>query len=337
MRSRREENKRKTHDIKIDLHHPLYPIVQKIRHHAGTTDLHFDHFYQKPITRLLELTNHCSNRELETHLNAVALALKLRRPIILPIGADAEVINEQRDLWTYVVFTASLMYGSSKLIGRKVIIRNDSLQKNDLRWSPFDEFDTSLMSSSDHGDLGLSIGANLVFLSFIFDRACLTWLYRYTDAFNTVLQLASSPLNSTSLGKLILRCHNSNNDNDERPETPQTEFENQLNSIDSREKDTAISATDNSDGSLVEKKIESFRDWIMRHMNSKTTQSIICPTIDGIALADPQAFEQYAKAIRIKNWRHARDQNINSLNLEKIPYPVTFEFNSKRKALLWRK
>lgn len=60
---------------------------------------------------------------LETGLNA----LKLRRAKMLPIGANAEVIEKEKELWSYAIFTAAILHDVGKPLSDQIItIVNES-------------------------------------------------------------------------------------------------------------------------------------------------------------------------------------------------------------------
>lgn len=54
---------------------------------------------------------------LETGLNA----LKLRRAKMLPVGANAEVIEKEKELWSYAIFTAALLHDVGKPLSDQII------------------------------------------------------------------------------------------------------------------------------------------------------------------------------------------------------------------------
>ena len=93
----------------------LRSVMQQLYDHTGLPDKHFSLFYRDPLKRYLSVTQHCEESELTTHFNAVVNSLKLRKTMILPLGASAECISKHRDLWTYCIFVGSLMFNSQSL------------------------------------------------------------------------------------------------------------------------------------------------------------------------------------------------------------------------------
>ena len=133
----------------------VLPITQQLYDLAGIPDEHFGLFYRDPIRRFLSITQHCESSELITHFNAVITSLKLRKTLILPLGADAENSSKSRDVWTYCIFIGSLMFNSPKLVFRNVVYQYSPNQRY-KRWSPFGSFIASNTEIKTLGELNVT-------------------------------------------------------------------------------------------------------------------------------------------------------------------------------------
>ncbi|HIO96328.1 MAG TPA: relaxase, partial [Leucothrix sp.] len=90
---------------------PYNSLLTLIHQHVGVPDSHWNAIYLKFIHNFAELIqllpaseshHHSGVGGLLTHSLEVGLnALKLRKGKMLPLGASAEVIEEQKELWTY--------------------------------------------------------------------------------------------------------------------------------------------------------------------------------------------------------------------------------------------
>lgn len=80
---------------------------------SGVTDDVFNHFYLPSLNRLEEYLGHTENL-VQSRIQRVIKALKIRRRIILPAGTEPHLVAEKKDLWTYAVFLSSLFYGIDK-------------------------------------------------------------------------------------------------------------------------------------------------------------------------------------------------------------------------------
>ena len=97
-----------------------------IQRFVGIDSERFEQLYLVPINRFLELSqlapastdyHHTGLGGLARHtLSMTAIALHERRKYELPLRSDPEIQQHQRHLWTYAVFTASLLHDIGKLV-----------------------------------------------------------------------------------------------------------------------------------------------------------------------------------------------------------------------------
>ncbi len=110
---------------------PYQHLITQIEQHTGVPQEHWKLNYLDFIAnfsskvQLLpasESHHHSSyggllEHSLETGLNA----LKLRRAKMLPVGANAEVIEKEKELWSYAIFTAALLHDVGKPLSDQII------------------------------------------------------------------------------------------------------------------------------------------------------------------------------------------------------------------------
>lgn len=80
---------------------------------VGVTRADFEALYSNTIARFYDYV--ADPRDADTAsvlaplLDTVIVTLKKRRGYLLPVGSDSETVFRERDVWTFAVFTASLM------------------------------------------------------------------------------------------------------------------------------------------------------------------------------------------------------------------------------------
>ncbi len=80
-------------------------LVHQIRLLVGMTEADFNLLYVRIIKKLFRFY-----RSLVSDiLQAVIRALKRRRGYLLPVGSDSEVSFREHEVWTYAVFTATVL------------------------------------------------------------------------------------------------------------------------------------------------------------------------------------------------------------------------------------
>ena len=110
---------------------PVQHIINQIQQATGLPQEHWNINYLGFITNFAnkvqllpasESHHHSSyggllEHSLETGLNA----LKLKRAKMLPIGATAEIIEKEKELWNYAVFTSALLHDVGKPLSDQII------------------------------------------------------------------------------------------------------------------------------------------------------------------------------------------------------------------------
>ena len=100
--------------------------VDVIRSMIGVPEQHWRLLYQPLFAAYAEyaqglpesatLENLKMGSLLQSALELVDLALKVRRGYVLPPGKEPEVVANEQDVWTYAVATAALLHGVSKIL-----------------------------------------------------------------------------------------------------------------------------------------------------------------------------------------------------------------------------
>lgn len=299
--------------------------IHRIRDVVGLPKSHFDHFYFGPLKRFLQRSRHCNKTRVIQHLECVIHALSLRRSIILPLSSDAESINAQKDVWTYVVFVASMTYRVSDLLSFHVLLKNSGSSKA-VRWCPFDEAFNGTLVIHDQQPMNVKLYANLIFLSVLFDRHCLKWLYSSIDAFNAVITLSVEPDFREDLGKLILVAH--------KVKVPaDCECVRDVNpSVTNNENFESCTERKSQDGEGVAQDSE-FSDWLVASINSSVSNRLISVTKDGYALSDPSIFISYSKQYG-GDWRTIKSDFLQKLGDLQRLNNIYFDGSGKSSALV---
>jgi len=114
-----------------DLLKPYEHIITQIEQNVGVPQEHWQINYlgflnsfasKVQLLPASESHHHSSyggllEHSLETGLNA----LKLRRGKMLPVGANAEVIEREKEIWSYAVFTAALLHDVGKPLTDQIL------------------------------------------------------------------------------------------------------------------------------------------------------------------------------------------------------------------------
>lgn len=280
-------------------------MLNQLRDLTCLPEPHFDLFYKAPLGRFLALSQHCSENLLADHINAVLKALKLRRSLILPPDADAESINRSKDMWTYAVFVAALMYNSIELIAQQVIIK----EKNELRrWTPFD---TPIPAKTYYrvlGKLKISKYASNTLLQNIFCTRCITWLYRDEEVFNAVVNCSHSPKQNSRIGQLIIKAHGVLDTREYGKIFKSAENDTSVdeNTLSETATSSAPDITEQKTSQATQKSPINFDDWLAKAVHNKRYSHLMCETVDGYVVSDPEIFEEYCSNEDTSDSKHVR-------------------------------
>lgn len=298
--------------------------VQRIKDLSGLPAIHFERFYQMPILKLVQTLAHVQNEVLLRHLDSIVVALKLRRSLMLPIGLDAESVNAKRDLWTYGIFVSSLLYRLHELLAYTVIV-NPSNKTTCFRWNPFDHSISTGVEIAIHKLENYPTSFNAALFPQIFDGACMTWLCRDKDVFDTVLKLIVSPSKGTELGALILKAHGEEPRETELlaslnppPEvedinkpSPATEIaveQSESPHIAANQPQKNRKATTTEKHKEINPSDEStheFERWLDEALCQTSYRNVICELPNGFGLSDPAIFQEFLQQKECKFLKRA--------------------------------
>ncbi len=183
-----------------------YHYIEQIKSLVALPNEYFSLFYKQPLEVFLAIYQVVGTSTIKQQLQAVVDALKLRRSYILPIGSKPEDIGKEKDVWTYTVFVAALLYKLPNLSEFEVIYKDkyDRHIKWNLYHGPIPQgsiYTVKKLPACGHNLMPISL------LSFIFNHSCLNWLYDNNEAFNTMLKLSAVPDINSPLGQLIINSH----------------------------------------------------------------------------------------------------------------------------------
>lgn len=175
---------------------------------AAIPNEHYSIFYQAPLEKLLAIYQPFPIDTIQLKLSNVINALKLRRSHNLPLGVKPENVREKKDIWTYVIFVAALLYKLPDIIDYTVICKNTRNSKGYQRWNPYlgeitSGYDYIIKSHSTNNN---SLMSSTLF-PILFNQQCITWLYSDQDAFHCMLELVLSSNPESTLGQLIINSH----------------------------------------------------------------------------------------------------------------------------------
>lgn len=123
------------------------PVLEAVRGAAGIPDAHWRALYLPLIEAFAEYAQAFPASEAHHHagpggmlrhsLDVLRRALELRRGRLLPPGAEASVIAERGDCWTYAVASAALLHDCGKAVTRLDIPLCDATGRVRGRWIPW--------------------------------------------------------------------------------------------------------------------------------------------------------------------------------------------------------
>ena len=202
-----------------DLLKPYQHIITQIQQNVGVPQEHWQINYLDFINsfalkvQLLpasESHHHSSyggllEHSLETGLNA----LKLRRGKMLPVGASAEVIEREKEIWSYAIFTAALLHDVGKPLTDQIITLVSETPSR--KFNPLTEtlkednvYHLSFRRGRkyrSHENLPLLLAGNLV------PKIGLNWITSNPDILDEwTLCLTGRKSEAESIGKLITKA-----------------------------------------------------------------------------------------------------------------------------------
>lgn len=292
-------------------------IVSQLFDLSGLPRPHFERFYKAPLGRFLALTQH-HLEEQQGHLTAVVNALKMRRTLVLPLGADAESISKQKDLWTYAIFVGALLHQSGKLYSGTVVYKKKG-DSTPMEWSPF----AGPLPVGSHYRLvdvcEKSPLISLALLPLIFCNDCLFWLYSDIKVFNIALELTVAPRSVERIGELVAKAHSLYTDprESDRVQTV-VHFE---------------EGSDEAQSGVVSETTPTFRQWLKGVIESGRYGDCVLETVNGHAVAEPDIFEQYCKDTEALNPVEVRSRFL-SLGIHEGGQRVRFGSGATKRAFL---
>lgn len=282
----------------------FYKEIKTIQSLVALPDEYYSIFYQPPLNNLLAIYQVIDKEHMQLKLHGIIKALKIRRSHNLPIGVKPEDVREKKDVWTYTIFVAGLLYNLPDITQYKVLCKPPKSEQGYIHWNPYlgaikegYYYQTQKISDSDTNLISLTL------FPVIFSQQCITWLYSDSDAFSSTLELITSPSQESTLGHLIISSHN-----------------------------------ESSYYSQQEHIGHDLYKLITNAMNGKLSKSdklhnYLCLTHDGYAIAIPDIFHYYS-TIKDEDSKMV-EGCFYSLDVHKpSTYKVTFPNIGKKEALL---
>lgn len=197
---------------RLMLHNKLRSIKRKVSIDPGR----YEEMYAKPIDRFCEIVqlipasqsyHHAYPGGLIYHtLSVIEYAINERYKHSLPLASEPEVIEAQKNLWTYMVFAAVLIHDVGKAITMVHYIDSRTNKivspiSRTLKEQGVKEYHLSFFPSH-YFDLHERIGP--IFLSRIFDHLSLEFLTHNLDVFKELLGYISKDSQSWgSIGEIV--------------------------------------------------------------------------------------------------------------------------------------
>jgi len=187
-------------------------LLKEIQSLVALPEEYYSIFYTLPLENFLALYQLCNVDKVQLKLKNIIKALKLRRTHNLPFGVKPEDVKGYKDIWTYVIFVASLLYKIPDITEYSAVHKSPEVNSAYKVWNPY----SGAIKSGDSYIVrpNSNIYKNLTpltLLPILFDQHCTAWLYSDLDAFNCMLTLAISPEPKNILGRLIIDSNNQSN------------------------------------------------------------------------------------------------------------------------------
>lgn len=120
--------------------------INKLASLVSVPERHFYELYRSPVERFAEFVQQIPASEAHHHagpggmldhtLEVVMAALSIRRGYLLPPGSSVEIFAKKQDLWTYAVFTGSILHDIGKPLTDQVIHRYSMDVEAIGTWNP---------------------------------------------------------------------------------------------------------------------------------------------------------------------------------------------------------
>lgn len=202
-----------SHEL-IEMHN-LSLIIERLSTLVAVPEDYFTALYLTPINNILyrsqnlpmfgaDSTSPLSSFKFHCILNG----MKIKESRILPKNIDAELINEQKDIWRYVVFISLLMYGVGSTLTSRNIEYFDRNPNNTTNWNPYGKpmpIGSKYLFSAEKRQPEHS--SSLTFLPLVFQPNSLSWLMKNSLAYNTVLNSIAHPQNNEMISDIIKEAY----------------------------------------------------------------------------------------------------------------------------------
>ncbi len=275
--------------------------IKAIQSLAALPEEYYAVFYQTPLENFLAIYQVIDKTLIQQKLNGIIKALKMRRSYNLPLGVKPEEIREKKDLWTYAIFVAALLYKLPDITQYNILYREKNSRASYTQWNPYlgaikegNEYQIKTLSNDNKAWIPPTL------FPVILTQPCITWLYNQPEAFNSTLELITSPDQNTPLGHLMINSHHQS--------SQQKHIGHDLYTL------------------------------IMSAINDKLSHSdklhnYLCLTHGGYAIAIPDIFNYYS-AIKSEDSK-VIEECFYSLDIHKpSTYKVTFPNIGKKEAIL---
>ncbi len=245
---------------------------------------------------------------MQNQLDLTITALKLRRGKLLPTNANSETIAEQEPLWTYALFSASLLYNVDRIqaVGHIELYKNPG-EKLGL-WHPvagsLAEPTTYYRITAERNTLILDKKAfQSILIGKLIPTVALRWLAQYPAVFQdwqAVIVEQAQPNNPLQI--LIqqaldaLNQHTTPKPTEQEDATPQKEQKTpQSKSNPTQEKSAQTEKTKNatSNAELKTKLTTALNEWLIEQIKTQDEKSPLCIRVEaGIFITD-QALKNF--------------------------------------------
>lgn len=174
--------------------------LRSIRRKVGIDPKRYEYMYAAPIAKYCELVqllpasqayHHAYHGGLIVHtLSVVENAIYERNRYVLPLASEPEVIEAQKNLWTYAVFVAALLHDIGKVMTMVYFIDRDGQQRiiNPAAGSLLQQgVKTYALQFRESRHYRLHEQLGLLFMAQLLDAISMDFLTRDLDIFGEVL------------------------------------------------------------------------------------------------------------------------------------------------------